>query len=120
MSVSGTIGYDYADGSANTIRRDGCVYPNGRNVSYLYHSPGDDQLSRVSAIADGTLLQGLMSYWPLNESVSSGDRDDAQDGNTLDDTNNNVSHDTGKPSIRRPTSPEARARKHLRRRRAII
>jgi RHS repeat-associated protein len=92
------VDYSYADGSANTIRRTGCVYPNGRNVSYLYHSPGDDQLSRVSAIADGTLLQGLISYWPLNESVSSGDRDDAQDGNTLVDTNNNVSHDTGNPS----------------------
>ena len=41
MSVSGTIGYRYADGSDNSIRRTGITYPNGRQIGYLYNAPAD-------------------------------------------------------------------------------
>jgi RHS repeat-associated protein len=38
-STSIYVDYLYADGSANTSRRAGCVYPNGRNVSYHTANP---------------------------------------------------------------------------------
>ena len=47
-STSPSAQYTYADGSANTIRRTGIVYPNGRALNYVYNSGDDDSLSRVS------------------------------------------------------------------------
>jgi RHS repeat-associated protein len=41
-STSLCVDYLYADGSTNTIRRAGCVYPNGRNVSYHSANPVDE------------------------------------------------------------------------------
>jgi hypothetical protein len=37
---------DYADGSANAIRRTSVTYPNGRVVNYLYNTGDDDGLNR--------------------------------------------------------------------------
>ena len=51
-STSPSVQYSYADGSANTVRRTGIVYPNGRVLNYVYNSGDDDNLSRVSSIGD--------------------------------------------------------------------
>ena len=74
--TSANVQYAYADGSGNTIRLTDIIYPNGRQVSLVYDSPADDMLSRPTAIVDGTLTSGLISYWPLSEEVSSGTRFD--------------------------------------------
>ncbi|HVA45187.1 MAG TPA: RHS repeat-associated core domain-containing protein [Pirellulales bacterium] len=59
-STSVMIGYQYADGSANTIRPTGLLYPNGRLVTMSYGAAGeiDDTLSRVASLidSDGTHL----------------------------------------------------------------
>ena len=51
-STSPSVQYSYADGSANTVRRTGIVYPNGRVLNYVYNSGDDDNLSRMSSIGD--------------------------------------------------------------------
>jgi hypothetical protein len=84
------VDYLYADGSANTIRRDGCVYPNGRNVEYLYDASANDQLSRVGSIVEGAPSDGLVAFWKLDEDVSSGARADSADGISLPDENSDV------------------------------
>ncbi|OYV86707.1 MAG: hypothetical protein B7Z73_11305, partial [Planctomycetia bacterium 21-64-5] len=59
-STSISVGYQYADGSANTIRQTGLVYPSGRTITLDYGTPGaiDDALSRVAGLIDddGTTL----------------------------------------------------------------
>jgi RHS repeat-associated protein len=50
------VQYAYANGAANTIRRTGVTYPNGRTVNYLYNSGDDNALSRVSSFNDGAPL----------------------------------------------------------------
>ena len=93
--TSANVQYAYADGSGNTIRLTDIIYPNGRKVSLVYDSPADDMLSRPTAIVDGTLTSGLISYWPLNEEVSSGTRFDWADGNNLADVDSNVNNAAG-------------------------
>lgn len=56
-SVSGfspSVGYTYVDGSQNTIRPTGMVYPNGRELSYDYGEGGgiDERCSRIASIID--------------------------------------------------------------------
>ncbi|HEX7375606.1 MAG TPA: RHS repeat-associated core domain-containing protein [Pirellulales bacterium] len=62
-ATSVAVGYQYADGSANTIRQTGLVYPNGRVITLDYGTGGgiDDALSRVANLIDddGT---NLVSY----------------------------------------------------------
>ena len=94
MSTTASIKYQYADGSNNTIRRTGVTYPNGRQVSYLYNGP-DDRLSRVTAIANSPLGQGMRSYWRLDENVTSGGRLDSLGNNNLIDGGNNVGSASG-------------------------
>ncbi|OYV85523.1 MAG: hypothetical protein B7Z73_13415, partial [Planctomycetia bacterium 21-64-5] len=59
-STSVKVQYHYAEGSANTIRRTGLVYPNGRTITLDYGGSGgiDDTLSRVENLIDddGTTL----------------------------------------------------------------
>lgn len=59
-STSVSVGYQWADGSANTIRQTGFLYPNGRLITLGYGTVGgiDDALSRVASIidSDGTHL----------------------------------------------------------------
>ena len=91
-STSPKVQYQYADGSANTIRRTGITYPDGRALTYQYNR-ADDKLSRISSIVDGALLNNLISYWKLDE--TSGTRNDSQGSNNLAD-NNTVTSGTGK------------------------
>jgi RHS repeat-associated protein len=54
-----SVGYQYADGSANTVRQTGLLYPDGRLVTMSYGAGGiDDALSRVVSLidSDGTHL----------------------------------------------------------------
>ena len=59
-STSVSVGYQYADGSDNTIRQTGLLYPNGRLITLGYGAAGgiDDALSRVASLidSDGTHL----------------------------------------------------------------
>ena len=50
-----SVQYTYADGSANTTRRTGITYPDGRTILYDYGASAgiDDALSRLGAIIDG-------------------------------------------------------------------
>ena len=73
MPVIGTVSYQYADGSANTIRRTGMTYPDGRQVNFLYNGI-DDKLSRVTAIVNSPLGQGLRSFWRLRKARRAGSR----------------------------------------------
>jgi RHS repeat-associated protein len=52
------VGYAYSDGSANHVRLLSMTYPNGRVLHYGYDSGMDDALSRVSFLADPSLLPG--------------------------------------------------------------
>jgi RHS repeat-associated protein len=51
---SPSVGLSYANGSTNTIRPSGIIYPNGRTLSYSYGTLGgiSDQISRLSSIVD--------------------------------------------------------------------
>ena len=53
-STTPKVGYAYADGSANTVRRTALTYPNGRVISLGYGASGgmNDALSRLDTIAD--------------------------------------------------------------------
>lgn len=39
-STTPSVGYTYADGTTNTIRSTGLVYPNGRELTYAYGDTG--------------------------------------------------------------------------------
>ena len=66
------VQYAYSDGSANTIRRTGLTYPDGRTLSYGYGVSGSiaDALSRLDTITDddGTVLASL-TYLGLDTRV---------------------------------------------------
>ena len=68
--VSPVVQYAYSGGTANTIRPTGMTYPSGRVLNYGYNSGDDDNLSRVSYLADtsGTLSQ--FSYLGLGMIVT--------------------------------------------------
>ena len=53
-STTPKVQYAYANGSANTIRRTSCTYPNGRVIAYSYDTSGSDSdyLSRVKEIQE--------------------------------------------------------------------
>jgi len=89
------VDYVYADGSANTIRREGYVQPNGQPVEYLYDYPAGDNLSRVGSLVVGAPADGLRAFWKLDENISSGPRQDSVGNDTLTDANNNVGVGTG-------------------------
>jgi len=89
------VDYVYADGSANTVRREGYVQPNGQPVEYLYDYPAGDNLSRVGSLVVGAPADGLRAFWKLDENVSSGPRQDSVGNDTLTDANNNVGVETG-------------------------
>jgi hypothetical protein len=46
------VQYAYASGSANHVRPTSMTYPNGRILRYEYNSGADDNLSRISLLAD--------------------------------------------------------------------
>jgi hypothetical protein len=48
------VEYAYANGSANTVRPTGIIYPDGREIAQDYGSAGSmaDALSRVGSIID--------------------------------------------------------------------
>jgi len=66
--------YDYADGSANTIRPTAMTYPNGREIGYDYSTAGSlpDAISRVDALRDGAEPLVHYSYLGLNRFVIAG------------------------------------------------
>ncbi|MBX3452388.1 MAG: hypothetical protein KF777_22720 [Planctomycetaceae bacterium] len=53
-STTPSIGYTYEDGSENTIRPTGVVYPDGRELTYDYGEGGNinDRCSRIASIVD--------------------------------------------------------------------
>jgi len=55
-SETPVVSYDYADGSANTIRPSAIAYPNERDLTYDYGTTNgtDDVLSRISGIKEST------------------------------------------------------------------
>jgi len=63
-ATSVMVGYQYADGSANTIRQTGMVYPNGRVLTMDYGPVGgmDDALSRVASLIDADGVTHLVDY----------------------------------------------------------
>ena len=67
-STSPSVQYTYADGSANTVRRTGIIYPNGRTLNFIYDSGDDDSLSRVSSIGDDS-FSPLAAYTYLGASA---------------------------------------------------
>ena len=67
-STSPSVQYTYADGSVNTVRRTGIIYPNGRVLNYVYNSGDDDNLSRVSSLGDDS-FSPLAAYTYLGASA---------------------------------------------------
>lgn len=63
------VGYSYADGSANTIRRTGITYPNGDQITIGYVSAAANALSRPDSILEGSST--LCSYEYLGMSTVS-------------------------------------------------
>jgi len=54
VSMTPKVQYTFADGSSNTIRPTGLVYPNGRALTYAYGGAGSisDRSSRIASIID--------------------------------------------------------------------
>jgi RHS repeat-associated protein len=68
LSTSPRVGYTYSDGTAGHVRRTRMVYPNGRVLRYEYRPGADEQLNRVSFLADdagGTVGTHLVEYQRL-------------------------------------------------------
>ncbi|HUY90331.1 MAG TPA: RHS repeat-associated core domain-containing protein [Pirellulales bacterium] len=63
-STSVKVQYQYADGSANTIRPTAMVYPNGRLLHMDYGASGgiDDALSRIASLIDNDGTTHLVDY----------------------------------------------------------
>ncbi|HUY35939.1 MAG TPA: RHS repeat-associated core domain-containing protein [Pirellulales bacterium] len=63
-STSPNAQYQYADGSANTIRATGMTYPNGRVLNFGYGTSGgtDDALSRIASLIDDDGVTHLADY----------------------------------------------------------
>ncbi|OYW22804.1 MAG: hypothetical protein B7Z55_04215, partial [Planctomycetales bacterium 12-60-4] len=63
-STTPKVQYGFANGSSNTIRPTGLVYPNGREIDYTYGTAGSasDRSSRIAAIEDGTTTLAAYSY----------------------------------------------------------
>ena len=63
-STTPKVGYAYADGSANTVRRTALTYPNGRVISLDYGASGSisDALSRLDSIVDVAPSTTLASF----------------------------------------------------------
>jgi hypothetical protein len=53
-STTPYVGYAYADGTANTVRQTGIIYPNGNTITIGYVSDTSDELSRPDTILDGS------------------------------------------------------------------
>ncbi|HUY92555.1 MAG TPA: hypothetical protein VMV10_27700 [Pirellulales bacterium] len=68
-STSVNVQYQYADGSANTIRATAIVYPNGRVLNYSYGTAGviDDALSRIASLIDNDGVTHLVDYTRIGE-----------------------------------------------------
>lgn len=58
------VEYEYADGSANTLRPTRVRYPDGRELDYSYGASGsdDDRLSRVYQLKDGATVLAQYDY----------------------------------------------------------
>jgi RHS repeat-associated protein len=63
-STTPQVGYSYADGSANTVRRTSTIYPNGQalNVQYGAANSADDHLNRVTALQLASESNTLVAY----------------------------------------------------------
>lgn len=64
QATSPKVQYAYADGSSNTIRPTGVVYPNNRQLNLNYSASGgiDDALSRVAGLIDADGVTHLADY----------------------------------------------------------
>ncbi|MBN8625784.1 MAG: hypothetical protein J0M17_09870 [Planctomycetes bacterium] len=58
------VEYEYADGSANSLRPTRVRYPDGRELDYAYGASGsdDDRLSRVYQLKDGATVLAQYDY----------------------------------------------------------
>ncbi len=56
------VQYNYADGSANTVRLISLTYPNGRVIALNYAAGDDDALGRISAIVEASGGATLVGY----------------------------------------------------------
>ena len=84
-----TVNYDYADGSANTIRRTSITYPystGGRSLGFVYNSGDDDALSRVSSLAFGGGTVAGYGYFGLGSIASTAYADGAINSTLADST----------------------------------
>ncbi len=63
-ATSPSVGYQYADGSANTIRPTATIYPDGRDVNLSYGTAAgtDDALSRIASLIDSDGVTHLVDY----------------------------------------------------------
>jgi len=64
LGTTPQVGYSYADGSANTVRRTSTIYPNGQalNVQYGAVNSADDHLNRVTALQLASESNTLVAY----------------------------------------------------------
>jgi YD repeat-containing protein len=71
VSTSPKVQYAHENGSANTIRRTGCTYPNANALTYGYGSSGgkNDKLSRVEKLTWDSTDVATYEYLGLNEIV---------------------------------------------------
>ena len=59
------VGYEYENGTANSVRQKKLVYPNGREIHSLYGTPGmiDDLLGRVRELRDGATTGTVLARY---------------------------------------------------------
>ena len=71
VSTSPKTQYAYENGSANTIRRTSCTYPNGKILAYGYGSSGgqNDKLSRVEKLTWDSTDAATYEYLGLGQFV---------------------------------------------------
>jgi RHS repeat-associated protein len=71
VSTSPKVQYAYEDGSANTIRRAGCTYPNANALTYGYGSSGgkNDKLSRLEKLVWKGIDVATYEYLGLQQFV---------------------------------------------------
>ena len=64
-----SVQYTYADGSNNTVRQTGIIYPNGNQLAINYSSSEADVLSRPDALVEGGRKLCLYKYLGLSTQV---------------------------------------------------
>ena len=65
MGSTPRVGYEYENGTGNSVRQKKLVYPNGRQLHSLYGASGgiDDLLDRVRELRDGTTIGTVLARY---------------------------------------------------------